>query len=193
MHARHHFQSSNSGDYIAPPPSPRDSLDEPHTPRARARSGSRNIPYLPPSHPPSPKERKPISISGRKFIIISVISLLILVLFHQKTLPGEGFLLFQKINDKYLLGHLNFCPSEYCWPRIYLIGAAKSGTTSLWASLRSRTRGLCTPQALDGDPKWYRKEGEYEAYSETCRVKGKYYRLEGISKRKRIEKKTTLF
>eukprot|EP01041_Mallomonas_annulata_P011327 gene11327-23706_t len=96
------------------------------------------------------------SIYGLKYEILSNI----------RVAPwGSNHLLHNRITNEqrnpYLLGHLNFCQEEYCWPRMFILGAAKSGTTSLWALLRAKARGLCAATTVGGDPKWYRKEGTF--------------------------------
>lgn len=71
---------------------------------------------------------------------------------------GKAFLSFQQamVNETF-----RFCDGGYCWPRIFIIGAAKSSTTSLWAVLRTRGVSMCVPSVINGDPKWYRKEGTF--------------------------------
>ena len=54
-----------------------------------------------------------------------------------------------------------FCREGKCLPRLFILGAAKSSTTSLWSVIRWQFGGICSPVALDGDPKWYRKEGTF--------------------------------
>ena len=54
-----------------------------------------------------------------------------------------------------------FCRDGMCLPRIFILGAAKSSTTSLWSLMRWQMGNICSPVALDGDPKWFRKEGTF--------------------------------
>lgn len=46
-------------------------------------------------------------------------------------------------------------------PQAFILGAAKSSTTTLWGNVRMVATNLCFPEALEGDPKWYRKEGTF--------------------------------
>ena len=51
-----------------------------------------------------------------------------------------------------------FCSdgSFNCLPRLFILGAAKSSTTSLWALMRRGFPDICSPIALQGDPLYYR-------------------------------------
>lgn len=49
-----------------------------------------------------------------------------------------------------------FCRDGVCMPRLFILGAAKSSTTSLWSLMRWKFDNMCSPVALDGDPKWFR-------------------------------------
>jgi hypothetical protein len=54
-----------------------------------------------------------------------------------------------------------FCREGVCMPRLFILGAAKSSTTSLWSLMRWQFGNMCSPVALEGDPKWFRKEGTF--------------------------------
>ena len=49
-----------------------------------------------------------------------------------------------------------FCRDGVCLPRLFILGAAKSSTTSLWSLMRWQFGNVCSPVALEGDPKWFR-------------------------------------
>lgn len=49
-----------------------------------------------------------------------------------------------------------FCREGVCLPRLFILGAAKSSTTSLWSLMRWQFGSVCSPVALEGDPKWFR-------------------------------------
>lgn len=135
--------------------------------RFHYQNNSRSNPHLAPYISSSPSQKKTPTFSSSKCLLLVlallvILSLIIFIYIDQRLTLVTKVLFPYDFDDQMFLDSSNFCPDDYCWPRIYLIGAAKSGTTSLWSVLRSKaSRGLCVPEAIDGDPKWYRKEGTF--------------------------------